>query len=177
MFAKYFPIFIFFLSLNIVKSQNNGTELSEEQIRALIQQYKDICVPTPMAFSLLSNYQPDCRKLISYPSNETKFYCCEIEFQEKKNASAPRLHGCMSILTNYIDNNRYEDMIDYIKRGKLDKIQQYSIFLGRNASAQFTNIFKNNTKHNVYKFDCLSKTYVINYYMMFVLFYLIFGIF
>ena len=147
MFAKYFLIFVFFLLLNSLKSQNNGTELTEEQIKALIQQYKDICVPTPMAFSLLSNYQPDCRKLIPYPSNETKFYCCEIEFQEKKNTSAPKRRGCMSILSNYIDKDRYEDMIDYIKRGKLDKIQQYSIYLGQNASAQFTNIFKNITRY------------------------------
>ena len=174
MFAKYFLIFVFFLLLNSVKSQNNGTELTEEQIKALIQQYKDICVPTPMAFSLLSNYQPDCRKLIPYPSNETKFYCCEIEFQEKKNTSAPKRRGCWAILTNYIDHDRYEDMIDYLERGKLDQIQTYSIFLGRNASAQFANFIKNKTKYNVYKFDCISKYISMKYYMIFALLYLIF---
>ena len=28
--------------------------------------------------------------------------CCEVEYQEKENSSAPRYHGCMSFLSNYI---------------------------------------------------------------------------
>ena len=116
-----------------------------------------------MAFDLLSPYQPDCRALQAYPTNESKFYCCEIEFQEKKNTSAPKRRGCMSILTNYIDKDRYEDMIDYLKRGKLDLFQPYAIFLGPSAYSQFSNFIPNNTKHNVYKFDCNSKILGVKY--------------
>ena len=65
-------------------------------------------------------------------------------------------------------------MIDYLERGKLDQIQTYSIFLGRNASAQFANFIKNKTKYNVYKFDCISKYISMKYYMIFALLYLIF---
>jgi hypothetical protein len=27
--------------------------------------------------------------------------CCEVEYQEKENSSAPRYHGCMSFLSNF----------------------------------------------------------------------------
>ena len=177
MFAKYSQILLFCLLCNFINCQNNSSNTTESNRTALINQYRNTCMITPMAFDLLSSEQPDCRTLQKFNSTENDFYCCEVEFQEKKNSSAPRRRGCWGILTNYIDNDRYEDMIDYLKRGKLDKLQQYSIFLGRNASAQFANFITNNTKHNVYKFDCFSKYISIKYYMIFALLYLLFGTF
>ena len=85
--------------------------------------------------------------------------CCEVEYQEKENSSAPRYHGCMSFLSNYIDNDRYEDIIDWIERGKLDKYEYYNIFLGKtvyNMSHQYP-LVKNETKYELFKLDCFSE--------------------
>ena len=179
MLVQYLSVFIFFQFFNYIKSQNATTNSTNQTIptptpEQLVRMYKDICMPTPMAFDLLSPYQPDCRALQTYPSNESKFYCCEIEFQQKNNASAPKRRGCLSILTNYIDNDRYEDIIDHIERGKIDSIRQYSIFLGKSAYEQFEGFIPNNTKNNVYKLDCISKFLNTKYYV--ILLYLIFGI-
>ncbi len=184
MLVQYLSIFIIFQFFNFIKSQNNATNSTNPTNQTnptptpeqLVKMYKDICMPTPIAFDLLSPYQPDCRALQTFPSNETKFYCCEVEFQQKKNASAPKRRGCISILTNYIDNDRYEDFIDYIERGKIDLIRQYSIFLGKSAYEQFEGFIPNNTKNNVYKFDCISKYLNTKYYVILTLVYLIFGI-
>ena len=191
MLVKFTPIsFIFssffFLSINC---QGNGTEgnttnpanttngtTPEINQTQMIMQYKDICMPTPIGIDLLSPLQPNCSKLINYPTEDAQFYCCELDFQEKKNKSAPRRRGCMAVLTNYVDNDRYEDMIDYIERGKLDQIQTYSIFLGKTAAMGFTDFIKNKTKYNVYKFDCFSGYYKTNIFMIFTLFFLLYGV-
>ena len=188
MFVIYIPISFILSSLVFltINCQGNGTEgnatnetnattpsISQAE---MIMQYKDICMPTPMGIDYLSPLQPNCSMLLSYPTEELKFHCCELEFQEKKNKSAPRRRGCLAVLTNYVDNDRYEDIIDYIERGKLDKIQQYSIFLGRNASMQFTNFIKNKTKYDVYKFDCLSGYYKTNIISIFFIIFLLYGV-
>ena len=80
--------------------------------------------------------QVGCQNLLPY-TNLLNLTCCEIDFQEKENSSAPRRHGCMAFLKNYIDNDRYEDIIDWIERGKEDKFEEYSVFLGKTAYDNF----------------------------------------
>ncbi len=182
MFVKHYQILLFLSLLFFINCQGNSSNSSnatideEAEMRAMIQRYQNICVPIPMGLDYLSPYQPDCRALASYPSEELSFRCCELDFEEKKNSSTRR-HGCMAFLSNYIDNNRYEDIIDYLERGKLDKLQEYSIFLGINGSRAFTNFISNKTKHKVYKFDCISGYIKSKFVLMIALSFLLFGIF
>ena len=177
---KYIIIFSLFTLLNC-QNETSSTTLNSNQTdtnetaqdpaaqqMALIQQYKDICMPIPIGFTLLSEYQDDCRKLQMYPNDEYKFKCCRIEYQEK-NKPQTRKNGCMGIIPSYINNNRYEDWIDYIKRGKLEKIQAYSIFLGPTNAQYFQNFLRNRTKHEVFKFDCLSSFIKNKIYALFLL--------
>ena len=188
MFVKYISIYfilssLFFVTINC---QGNGTDgnatnatntttpsINQTQ---LIMQYKDICMPTPMGIDYLSPLQPNCSTLTNYPTEDAKFYCCELDFQEKKNKSAPRRRGCLAVLTNYVDNDRYEDIIDYIEKGKMDQIQQYSIFLGKTASMAFTGFIKNKTKYDVYKFDCFSGYYKTNLFLILAIIFLLYGV-
>ena len=123
MIVKNF-VLIFFISFFLfVNCQNNTTEDNSTQAMdpmTFIQTYQGVCVPIPLGIDILSQFQPNCTSLFIPSQNDTQFHCCEIEFQEKKNKSAPVRHGCMAVLKNYVDNDRYEDMIDYIKRGKQD---------------------------------------------------------
>ena len=172
MIVKKYSLLIVFAIFLMINSQEG---MNESQIMELFYLYRNTCLPTPDGITYSAYLNQDCRHLEKYPTNESEFYCCEVEFYEKKNESDHR-KGCLAVLTNYIDNDRYEDWIDYIQRGKLEQIQQYSIFLGRNASARWTNFVKNRTKYKVLKFDCYSK-YVIskNYFVLF-LTVLLFGL-
>ena len=186
----YFQLLIFVLLYNLstTQSSNDTTQPSNDTTQPttnqtdtptmnpmdVIKQYKDICMPTPIEAEQLSRLQPDCRALTPYPSNDTKFYCCELDFQEKKNTSAPRRRGCISIMYNYVENNRYEDVIDFIEKGRIEQIQQYGILLGRKAAAEFSTFIKNRTKYKVYKFDCFSTHFNINFFMLLILLYLIY---
>ena len=180
MIVKNF-VLIFFISFFLfVNCQNNTTEDSSTQAAMdpmeFINTYKGVCVPNPLGIDILSQFQPNCTSLYIPSQNDTQFHCCEIEFQEKKNKSAPVRHGCMAVLKNYVDNDRYEDMIDYIKRGKQDKIEEYSIFLGRTYAQYFQGFLKNKTKYDVYKFDCFSAYQATNLILIFVEAILLFGI-
>ena len=186
MFVNNFLIFVFLSNLCFIYSQNNTTNTTngnsttfpvqdpQAQQMAMIMAYRNICVPTPIGIDYLSPFQDDCTKLEKYPSNESEFYCCRLEFQEKKNASAPVRKGCMAFLTNYIDNDRYEDIIDYIERGKQDQMKTYSIFLGKSASEQFDGFLKNRTKYKVNIFDCSFKYIATKFFIMFSLIVLLF---
>ena len=188
MFVKHYQILLFLSLLFFINCQGNSSNASNAtgnatvdpaaQMRAMIMMYQNVCMPIPLGLDYLSPYQPNCQALAKYPSpgEELEFHCCELDFEEKKNASTRR-HGCIAILTNYVDNNRYEDIIDYIERGKLDKIQEYSIFLGINGSAAFTNFIKNKTKHKVYKFDCFSGYIKSKFMLIIALSFLLFEIF
>ena len=172
MFFKNFDIIIFISFLLFMNCQNNTTEDNSTQAMdpmVFISTYKDVCVPIPLGIDVLSSFQPKCNELYIPSQNDTQFHCCEIEFQEKKNKSAPIRRGCMAILQNYVDNDRYEDIIDYIKRGKQDKIEEYSIFLGRTYAQYFQGFLKNKTKYDVYKFDCFSTYNAANLILIFVL--------
>ena len=186
MFVKNFMFILFISFLIYVNCQDSDSTESdttvstlspEEQYRQFIQMYGNVCMPTPQGIDLLSSIQTDCRSLYIPSTNDTQFYCCELDFQEKKNKSASARHGCMAFLKNYIDNDRYEDIIDYIERGKQDKIEEYSVFLGKTLASQFTGFLKNKTKYKVNKLDCFSIYILTNYIFMFVLIFLLFGIF
>ena len=171
-----YVFFLFASNLLFINTQgNNETETSivtsdpNAERMAEIMKYKNICVPTPIGIDYLSSFQEDCSKLAKYPTNESEFYCCRLEFQEKKNSSAPVRKGCIAILTNYVDKDRYEDIIDYIEMGKQEKIEQYSIFLGKTASEQFAGFVKNRTKYKVNTFDCSYKYIMMKSIMMFLL--------
>ena len=72
----------------------------------------------------------------------------------------------MAFLKNYIDNDRYEDIIDWIERGKEDKFEEYSVFLGKTAYDNFKGFIKNETKHELYKLDCFSKFISLKYFLL-----------
>ena len=66
----------------------------------------------------------------------------------------------MAFLGNYIDDDRYEDIIDWIERGKYDKFTEYTLFLGYSGYMNFTRygeLVKNKTKYEVFKFDCFGE--------------------
>ena len=172
MIVKIYSLITFFAMFLMNNSQEN---MNETEIMGMLNMYKNICIPTPDGITFSQYLQQDCRHLDKYPTNESEFYCCDVEFYEKKNQSDHR-KGCLAVLTNYIDNDRYEDWIDYIERGKLEQIQQYSINLGRNASARWANFVKNRTKYKVLKFDCYSKYVISKNYFVLLLTVLLFGL-
>ena len=127
-----------------------------------------LCYPIPIGINVtqIAQYQLQlgCNNLLPY-TNLLNLTCCEIDFQEKENSSAPRRRGCMAFLTSYIDNDRYEDIIDWIERGKEDKFEQYSVFLGKTAYDNFKGFIKNETKHELYKLDCFTKFISMKYFL------------
>ena len=136
------------------------------------------CSPVPAAvyieqFAQLQ-LQKGCQSLELPYQGILNLSCCEIEFKEKKNSSAPRIHGCMSFLSNYIDNHRYEDIVDWIKRGKIDGFQRYTIFLGKSLYDAWRQLelIKNETEYEFYKLNCLSRNIFYNY--LFLVSFLIF---
>ena len=170
---NFLSILIILSNLLLINSQDsttpsNNTGPTPQQIAQIMAMNKT-CVPTPIGINYLSKFQPDCKKLNKYPIEDFELRCCELEFQEKENSSAPLRRGCMAFLANYIDNDIYEDMIDNIKRGKQDKMQTYSVFLGKTAYDQFVGFLKNNTKYNVYKFDCSFQYILTKFCMVFLL--------
>ena len=80
----------------------------------------------------------------------------------------------MSFLSNYIDNHRYEDIVDWIKRGKIDGFQRYTIFLGKSLYDAWRQLelIKNETEYEFYKLNCLSRNIFYNY--LFLVSFLIF---
>ena len=141
--------------------------LTPEQV---IQACQRMCMPIPQCidmqlFDRIPGY--NCRSLAPYPNSRNQtFKCCEIEFKEEENATAPTRHGRLAILPNYIENDRYEDIIDWIERGKADKIEEYTVFLGKMAHDAFLGFIKNETDYEVYKLDCLTKYLTITKYIM-----------
>ena len=167
MYAVNFFIFIFLHFFQKVLTQS---PLDQFNITQLI----GMCVPSALAVQVESisqiQLQKGCQSLtLPYPEM-LELRCCELEYQKKNNDSAPRYHGCMSFLSNYIDNDRYEDIIDWIERGKFDKFNYYNIFLGQtvyNMSVLFP-LVENETKYEVFKLDCLSEYIFHKYYSFFI---------
>ena len=183
MFAKNINLFILSIIFTFISSQAETQLLSEivsqeaqqpsmtqEQIAEMCQK---TCMPIPQCivmylFDNIDGY--NCSSLLPYLNSEnTTFRCCELEFQEKENSSALRRHGCIGILPSYVDNDRYEDIIDWIERGKADKFEQYSIYLGKAVHDAYLNFIKNETDYEVYKFDCLTKYINPKYFIFYIL--------
>ena len=173
MTVKIYSFITFFAMFLMINSQFNLT--NQTQLMELFQRYSNTCLPIPQGIEYSSVLNQDCRHLEKYPSNESDFYCCEVEFYEKKNTSDHR-KGCLAVLTNYIDNDRYEDWIDYIEKGKMDQIQLYSIFLGPTPFSLWSNFIKNRTKYKVLKFDCNSKYVISKNYVVLLLTVLLIGL-
>ena len=156
-------------SSDVTPTQQAGPTI--EQLMAMCQQ---ICMPIPLCidmylFDRIPGY--NCSSLGAYQNSENlTFKCCELEFKEKENSTAPKRHGCLGILPNYIDNDRYEDIIDWIERGKADKIEQYTVYLGKTAHDAYLGFIKNETKYEVYKLDCLTKFIFIPKYLIITIF-------
>ena len=115
--------------------------------------------------------QQGCKSLILPYPEMLDLRCCELEYQEEDKPSSPRYHGCMSFLANYIDNDRYEDIIDWIKRGKLDNYEYYNIFLGQTVynMSHLYPLMKNETEYEVFKLDCSSQFVFLKNVIFFVL--------
>ena len=167
MFVANMFIFIFLYLFKDILSQSNGT-FPNITINPLL-----LCNP----FALGINYpnilnQTDCSILSVdiYKMRGLDLKCCELDYQEKDKPNT-RKRGCMSFLSNYIDKDRYEDIIDWIERGKLDLFTNYAIFMGETLYYNFSQypLIKNETKYEVFKFDCLATFIFQKYYLIYIL--------
>jgi len=158
------------LPSDTTSQETQKPSMTPEQIAEMCQK---TCMPIPQCidmylFDNIDGY--NCSSLLAYPNSENMtFRCCELEFQEKDNSSAPRRHGCIGILPSYVDNDRYEDIIDWIERGKADTFEQYSIYLGKAVHDAYLNFIKNETDYEVYKFDCSTKYINSKYFIFYIL--------
>ena len=159
MFSSKLFIFIFILYFSKISCQTLNLSL---------------CYPIPIGINVtqIAQYQLQlgCNNLLPY-TNLLDLTCCEIDFQDKENSSAPRRHGCMAFLKNYIDNDRYEDIIDWIERGKLDQFTTYAVFMGQTLYMNFSQypLIKNESKYEVFKLDCFANFICHKFYLMFIL--------
>ena len=60
-------------------------------------------------------------------------------------------------------------LFDWIERGKADKFEQYSIYLGKAVHDAYLNFIKNETDYEVYKFDCSTKYINPKYFIFYIL--------
>ena len=155
MFAVKFYFFIFLLYFQKAASQSPLDSFN-------LTQYIDICIPFALGLQVeaMSQYQlqKGCQSLVLPYPEMLDLKCCELEYHLKKNTNT-NYKGCMSFLSSYIDDDRYEDIIDWIERGKLDKYEYYNIFLGQtvyNMSKVFP-LMENETEYEVVKLDCFSQ--------------------
>ena len=164
MFSVNFLLFIFIILL---------TNIYAQQLPNITPNIS-VCYPVPLGLDYLGEIQLQmgCQSLLPY-TNEVDLRCCELEF-EKKKGSTGRRHGCMAFLTSYIDNNRYQDIIDWIERGKEDRFESYSVFLGKTAYDLFQGFIDNNTKHTLYKLDCFSRIITMKYFLFIIFLFAIF---
>ena len=146
-----------------------------------ITQYLDTCIPFALGLQVeqLSQYQlqKGCQSLVLPYPDLLDLKCCELEYHLKKNTNT-NYKGCMSFLSSYIDDDRYEDIIDWIERGKLDKYEYYNIFLGQtvyNMSKVFP-LMENETEYEVVKLDCFSQFIFPNNFLIYIFTILILGL-
>ena len=131
--------------------------------------YEHSCNPTPIniEFQTLGKINQKCKGLEILPGleNQTQrsFKCCEV-IMKKKEGSGPDFNGCIAIMKSYVDDDRYEDILDYFRRGKQYKLQNYFVMLGKSSYEAFQYYLArvNGTKYNVEKLDCFSRINVIN---------------
>ena len=161
MFVANFFVLIFLFLFNNISSQNTSNVTIDP---------RTICHPYALGINYPSILnQTDCKSLsvIPYKQLGLDLKCCELEYQEEKKADTKK-RGCISFLSNYIDNDRYEDIIDWIERGKLDEFTTYTIFLGQTLYMNFSQypLIKNESKYEVFKLDCFAGFIYQKFYLM-----------
>ena len=104
------------------------------------------------------------------------FKCCEILMTRKSGSGPEEIKGCMSIMSSYIDDDRYEDIIDYFERGKQYKLRNYFVMLGNTSFYQSMAYIAlvNGTKYDVKKLDCFSKNNWVNIFLILAILFLIY---
>ena len=138
-----------------------------------------ICYHIP--YGLLYMKDQNCRdNLQFYPNLENstgrKFTCCSVSMKRKSGNGAEEVKGCVAVMKSYIDDDRYEDIIDYCERGKQYKLRNYFIMLGNTSyHLWWDNLYRvNGTKYDVEKLDCLSYYNWINIFLIVTLLFLIY---
>ena len=169
MFVANFFIFIFLYLFKAISSQNTSNVTIDPS---------KLCLPYALGINYPSILnQTDCRSLSVIPFTQLglDLKCCELEYQEENNANTKK-RGCISFLSNYIDNDRYEDIIDWIERGKLDQFTTYAVFMGETLFMNFSQypLIKNESKYEVFKLDCFADFFYHKFYLMFILALMIF---
>ena len=166
----FFFLSIFFL---FQSSQEEGESLAE-----LI----GYCLPSPDGFNFTAHgITQDCRHIPVYPdilnATQRDFKCCEVSMKKKSGDGYDPIKGCIAIMSSYIDDDRYEDIIDYFERGKQYKLQNYFVMLGLRNYMLFNNTYLpkvNGTKYEVEKFDCFSEYKWINIVLILIILFLIY---
>ena len=173
-------ILFLFLSISIFVDSINSQLTPEE-----IYTYSQSCNPTPICIDLQTKgyINQACKGLEIYPGIENatgrKFKCCEVSMKKKKNGGNSIVNnftGCIAVMSSYVDDDRYEDIIDYFERGKQYKLRNYFIMLGLrlyNISMQYISEV-NLTKYDVDKFDCFAKYNEINIFFILAILILIY---
>ena len=172
-------LFLFLSILFFLLSSQEETDITE------LLQLLPFCVPNPALLNIEKNskgvYSQDCRNIPIYPPilNATgrEFKCCEVSLKKKSGSGVSPINGCIAIMSSYIDDDRYEDMIDYFERGKQYKLQNYFVMLGLRNYMLFNNTYLpkvNGTKYEVEKFDCFSEYKWINIVLILIILFLIY---
>ena len=158
--------FILFAFITIFFFLKSSQEQEEEDFNA------SLCYPTPDGFkyaaSVPSEYRQKCKEL-SFSDDlkvtQREFTCCEVSMKKKSGSGVDSINGCIAVMKSYIDDDRYEDMIDYFERGKQYKLQNYFVMLGNSSFYSFYHTYLpmvNGTKYDVNQFDCFSEYKWIN---------------
>ena len=165
-------LFIFITVFFLLKSSQ------EEDFNA------SLCYPTPDGFkyaaSVPSEYRQKCKEL-SFSDDlkvtQREFTCCEVSMKKKSGNGVDSINGCIAVMKSYIDDDRYEDIIDYFERGKQYKLQNYFVMLGLTNYMLFNNTYLprvNGSKYEVEKFDCFSEYKWINIVLILEILFLIY---
>ena len=177
---------ILFLFLSIFFSLQPSLEQTD------LQSILPYCVPSPALLNIKRQYNlpdeydsiinQDCRNIPIFPeilnATQRDFKCCDVFMKSKsENSEVPNITGCIAVMSSYIDDDRYEDIIDYFERGKQYKLQNYFIMLGYRTYMSFYSTYLprvNGTKYEVIKFDCFSEYKWINILLILELLFLIY---
>lgn len=106
------------------------------------------------------NTKEDCMELEDFPDVHTEllgavpFHRCYLEFTKKDTDEKKKY--CVSFMRNYIDKYRFEDFIDYINRGKRDKLLEYALLVGNGATECFADLIEKDVKHKDVILDCFG---------------------
>lgn len=190
----YLLYFIYSIKSQTTPTDADTTPTPEEELARKILQgiqlllLHDYCLPSPDGIKFQTNHTwelvglppQNCRDLETYPAlkkTNRSYYCCEVKMTAKEGKGPKNLEGCISIMKNRIDDNRYEDFIDYFKRGRQSKLDDYFVLYGKSVHLNWTQIYLpmvNNTKYDVEKFDCFSTLIKLNSFFIFAIIFFIF---